>query len=174
MVYNNKRTKEFTTLSAGGLFFILKDKEGLCPMDEIDLKLLRLLQKNSRTPVKTLAGEVNLSSPAVSARIDRLERQGVIRGYTLDIDPLQLGQHILAYIRLDMQPVQKEEFYPFIAACPNVLECNCVTGNYSMLIKVSSTSTQELDGFIGQLQHFGKTETQIVFSSPVPPRQVQN
>ena len=126
-------------------------------MDEIDLKLLRLLQKNSRTPVKTLAGEVNLSSPAVSARIDRLERQGVIRGYTLDIDPLQLGQHILAYIRLDMQPVQKEEFYPFIAACPNVLECNCVTGNYSMLIKVSSTSTQELDGFIGQLQHFGKT-----------------
>ena len=42
-----------------------------------------------------------------------------------------------------------------------------------MLIKVSSTSTQELDGFIGQLQHFGKTETQIVFSSPVPPRQVQ-
>ena len=49
-------------------------------MDEIDLKLLRLLQQNSRTPVKALAGEVNLSSPAVSARIDRLEKQGVIRG----------------------------------------------------------------------------------------------
>ena len=90
-------------------------------MDEIDLKLLRLLQQNSRTPIKTLAGEVKLSSPAVSARIDRLEKQGVIRGYTLDIDPLQLGQHILAYIRLDMQPTQKAEFYPFIAACPNVL-----------------------------------------------------
>ena len=142
-------------------------------MDEIDLKLLRLLQQNSRTPVKTLAGEVKLSSPAVSARIDRLEKQGVIRGYTLDIDPLQLGQHILAYIRLAMQPTQKEEFYPFIAACPNVLECNCVTGNYSMLIKVAHPSTQELDSFIGRLQQFGKTETQIVFSSPVPPRPVQ-
>lgn len=139
-------------------------------MDEIDLKLLRLLQQNSRTPVKTLAGEVNLSSPAVSARIDRLEKQGVIRGYTLDIDPLQLGHHILAYIRLDMQPSQKQEFYPFIAACPNVLECSCVTGSYSMLIKVSHPSTQELDAFIGRLQQFGKTETQVVFSSPVPPR----
>ena len=72
-----------------------------------------------------------------------------------------------------MQPTQKAEFYPFIAACPNVLECNCVTGQYSMLIKVTYPSTQDLDGFIGQLQQFGKTETQIVFSSPVPPRSVQ-
>ena len=112
-------------------------------MDEIDLKLLRLLQKNARTPIKALAGEVRLSSPAVSARIERLEKQGVIRAYTLDLDPLQLGHHILAYIHLDMQPTQKEEFYPFIAACSNVLECNCVTGNYSMLIKVSFASTQE-------------------------------
>lgn len=142
-------------------------------MDEIDLKLLRLLQKNARTPIKALAEAVSLSSPAVSARIDRLEKQGVIRGYTLDINPLPLGQHILAYIRLDMQPTQKEEFYPFIASCANVLECNCVTGQYSMLIKVTYPSTQELDGFIGHLQHFGKTETQIVFSSPVPPRSMQ-
>ena len=73
-------------------------------MDEIDLKLLRLLQKNARTPIKALAGEVRLSSPAVSARIERLEKQGVIRAYTLDLDPLQLGHHILAYIHLDMQP----------------------------------------------------------------------
>ena len=73
-------------------------------MDEIDLKLLRLLQKNSRTPIKTLAGEIRLSSPAVSARIERLEKQGVIRAYTLDLDPLQLGHHILAYVHLDLQP----------------------------------------------------------------------
>lgn len=45
-------------------------------MDEIDLKLLRLLQKNSRTPIKTLAGEVRLSSPAVSARIERAGEAG--------------------------------------------------------------------------------------------------
>ena len=42
-----------------------------------------------------------------------------------------------------------------------------------MLIKVAHPSTQELDSFIGRLQQFGKTETQIVFSSPVPPRPVQ-
>lgn len=139
-------------------------------MDEIDVKLIQLLQKNSRSPIKYLAQEVSLSSPAVSARIERLERAGVIRGYTLDLDPLQLGHHILAYINLDMTPSDKPRFIPFVSACPNVLECNCVTGPYSMLIKVSYPSTQELDAFIGRLQQFGKTETQIVFSSPVPPR----
>ena len=62
------------------------------------------------------------------------------------------------------------EFYPFIKSCPNVVECNCVTGNYSMLSKVMLPSTMELDTFIGQLQKFGRTSTQIVFSTPVAPR----
>lgn len=141
-------------------------------MDQIDVKLIRLLQQNARSPIKYLSGKVSLSSPAVSARIDRLERQGVIRGYTLDLDPLQLGHHILAYIHLDMSPAEKPKFIPFIQSCANVIECNCVTGNYSMLIKVSFPSTQALDSLIGQLQQFGKTETQIVFSSPVAPRGV--
>lgn len=139
-------------------------------MDDIDYKLLRLMQENSRAPVKHMSQEVNLSSPAVSARIERLERSGIIRGYTLNLDPLQLGHHILAYINLDMAPTEKPSFIPYIQQCPNVIECNCVTGPYSMLIKVSFPSTSRLDAFIGSLQQFGKTETQIVFSSPVPPR----
>ena len=71
-------------------------------------------------------------------------------------------------MNMELEPVQKPEFYPFIESIPNVIECNCVTGNYSMLMKVAFPSTIELDGFIGQLQHFGKT--QIVFSTPVEPR----
>lgn len=139
-------------------------------MDEIDLKLLTLLQHNARSAIKYLSQEVSLSSPAVSARIERLERQGVIQGYTLKVDPLQLGHHILSYIHLDLSPNEKPRFIPFITSCTNVIECNCVTGPYSMLIKVSYPSTHELDAFIGELQQFGKTETQIVFSSPVAPR----
>ena len=69
-----------------------------------------------------------------------------------------------------MSPKQKVEFYPFIASCPNVLECNCVTGKYSMLIKVAYHTTLELDAFIGELQKFGNTETQIVFSTAVEHR----
>ncbi len=139
-------------------------------MDKIDIKLIQLLQENARYPLKYLAAQVFLSSPAVSARIERLEKCGIISGYHANIDPLTLGYHITAFINLSLDPKRKPEFYPFIAACPNVLECDCVTGEFSMHIKVTFPSTIELDTFIGQLQRFGKTETQIVFSTPVPNR----
>ena len=141
-------------------------------MDKIDAMLITLLQENARAPLKLLASKVFLSAPAVSSRIDKLEKQGIILGYNTVIDRQKLGYHITAFINLELSADQKSEFYPFINSCPNVLECNCITGVYSMLIKVSFASTQELDGFIGRLQKFGKTETQIVFSSPVPPRSI--
>ena len=139
-------------------------------MDNIDKKILHLLQHNARTPLKYLANKVFLSSPAVSARIDRLEKAGVITGYHAGINPEALGYHITAFIHMALDPKQKPTFYPFIDACPNVLECNCVTGAYSMLMKVCFPSTMELDSFIGQLQRFGNIETQIVFSTPVQTR----
>ncbi len=139
-------------------------------MDEIDKKIVMQLQQNARTPLKTMAEHVFLSSPAVSARIERLEKEGIISGYEAKVNHAKLGYHITAFINLEIQPVQKEEFYPFVQACPNVLECNCVTGDFSMLLKVAFQDTMSLDAFILKLQRFGRTSTQIVFSTPVESR----
>ncbi len=141
-------------------------------MDEIDRKIITLLQNNARIPLKALAEHVFLSSPAVSARIERLEKENIISGYEAKVNQSKLGYHITAFINLEIIPAQKPEFYPFVRSCPNVLECNCVTGDFSMLIKVAFPDTVELDSFIGQLQKFGRTSTQIVFSTPVKPRGV--
>ena len=141
-------------------------------MDKIDRKILSLLQENARYPLKYLAQKVFLSSPAVSTRIERLEKAGILTGYHATIDPVALGNHITAFINLTLDPKQKDEFYPYVKDCPNVLECNCVTGAHSMLMKVCFPNTMDLDSFIGQLQRFGSTETQIVFSTPVPIRGV--
>ena len=102
-------------------------------MDKIDKKIITLLQQNARMPLKALAENVFLSSPAVSARIERLEKEEIIEGYEVKINQLKLGYHITAFINLEVAPVQKPDFYPFIKSCPNVVECNCVTGNYSKL-----------------------------------------
>lgn len=142
-------------------------------MDDVDKKLISLLQENARTPLKLLASKVFLSAPAVSSRIEKLERQGVIVNYNTSVDNQKLGYHITAFISLELSANQKEEFYPFISECPNVLECNCVTGIYSMLLKVAFPSTQELDEFIDGLQYYGNTSTQIVFSTPVPHREIR-
>ena len=126
-------------------------------MDKIDRQILDILQKNARTPLKAIAEQVFLSSPAVSIRIEHLEKQGIITGFITTLDRFKLGYHITAFINLAMDPTLKPEFYPFIQNEPNVLECNCVTGEYSMLLKVAFPSTMDLDVFIGKLQQFGKT-----------------
>ncbi len=136
-------------------------------MDKIDYKIISLLQKNGRAPLKQLASEVYLSSPATASRIERLEEDGIISGYTAQINHKKLGYPIIAFVNLELQPNQKPTFYPFICNHPNVLECNCVTGHYSIMIKVAFESTEMLDTFIGQIQQFGMTETQIVFSTVV-------
>ncbi|BCJ93280.1 AsnC family transcriptional regulator [Anaerocolumna cellulosilytica] len=142
-------------------------------MDHVDEQILTILQKNARTPLKIIADQVFLSSPAVAARISKLEKDGIIKGYHAEVNWLKLGYHITAFINLEVEPYQKTEFYPFIKSCPNVLECNCVTGHYAMLLKVAFPSTMELDSFIGQIQKFGRTSTQIVFSTAVEHRGIQ-
>ena len=141
-------------------------------MDNIDRKILTILQQNARTPLKVIAEQVFLSSPAVSARIERLESAGYILGYQAQLSCAAMGYQIKAFINLEIETSQKPEFYPYIEGCPNVMECDCVTGDYSMFIKVCFHTTQELDQFINHLQQFGRTRTQIVFSTPVEHRGV--
>lgn len=139
-------------------------------MDNIDKKLIKLLQENARMPLKALAEKVFLSSPAVSARIERLEKEEILTGYSAKVNEKKLGYHIMAFINVEVEPMQKPEFYAMVEECLNVLECNCITGNYSMILKVAFQSTDDLDKFIGKLARFGKTYTQVVFSTPVKPR----
>ena len=118
-------------------------------MDDIDRKILKLLQENARTSLKTIAEKTFLSSPAVSSRIERMEREGIILGYEAQVDPIKLGYHILAFINLNVLPEDKPKFYAYANGVPNILECSCVTGEYSMLMKVAFPSTRELDIFVG-------------------------
>ena len=64
-----------------------------------------------------------------------------------------------------VQPVEGRKFYEFIKEQNSVLECSHITGPYSMIMKVIFPTTTMLDEFLGKLQVFGKTETQVVFST---------
>lgn len=142
-------------------------------LDHVDREILRMLQENARMSLKEMAQKVFLSSPAVSARIDNLVENGYIEGFHAQVNTEKLGYHIKAFINLEVSPVDKKDFYPYIRACKNVVECNCVTGEYSMLLEVLFPNTDELDQFIGELQKYGRTKTQIVFSTSVEHRGLQ-
>ena len=142
-------------------------------IDTIDEKILSLLAANARMPIKEIAKEVFLTAPAVSTRIEHLVKSGYITGFHASLNPELLGYHIKSFICLEVAPKDKAEFYPFIQRHPNVTGCDCVTGDYSMLLTVWFKSTQELDQFIGELQDFGRTKTMIVFSTSVEHREVR-
>lgn len=95
-------------------------------LDMIDEKIVELLQENARIAIKEIAAQVFLSSPAVTARIERLESKGIIKGYHAAVDSVNLGYKIKAFVNLDLEPVQKEEFYPFIESgeCHRVQLCD--------------------------------------------------
>lgn len=141
-------------------------------MDTIDKKLVSILVKNARIPLKQLAAEIFLSSPAAFARLERLEQEGIITGYHAGVNRKRLGYNITAFVNVAMLPEHKGAFASFVESCPNVLECHHVAGQYSMLLKVCFGDTQELSLFISDIQRFGSTQTQVVFSTLVPPREV--
>lgn len=149
----------------------MKDTEQFSmPVDETDLQILSMLRENARIPARHIAERTFLSPTAIATRIEKMEKEGIIEGYQAKINPQAFGFTVKAFINLEVEPIQKKDFYPYIRSCPNVVECNCVTGDYAMLLEVLFRSTAELDHFIGELQHFGKTKTQIVFSTSVEHR----
>ena len=69
-------------------------------MDQVDQQIVALLRENARRSFQDIGGRVSLSAPAVKRRVDRLEREGVIRGYSAAIDPSVFGWHAHAFVEL--------------------------------------------------------------------------
>ncbi|MCR5033896.1 MAG: Lrp/AsnC family transcriptional regulator [Clostridia bacterium] len=134
-------------------------------MDEMDVQIMNLLKIDARMPVERLAGEIGITSDELATRMDNLEKAGYIKGYFTDIDLEKIGYRIKAFIMISVLPEDQRKFYDFVQKEDSILECSHITGPFSMLLKVVFPSTADLDTFIGQLQEFGKTETQVVFST---------
>jgi len=134
-------------------------------IDQLDVQIMNLLKMNARISPEALAAEVGLEAEELAARIDNLEQSGFIKGYYTDIDLEKIGYKIKAFILISVMPEDQRKFYDFARKEESILECSHITGPFSMLLKVVFPSTADLDTFIGQLQEFGKTETQVVFST---------
>lgn len=141
-------------------------------LDFIDQQIITLLQENARMSLKDIASRVYLSSPAASARLDKLEREGYITGFHASINHEMMGYNIKAFITLAVNALLKDEFLNYMNECRNVIECNCITGDYAMLLEVIYPSTEALEEFVAKLQKYGKTQTQIVYSTAVEHRGV--
>ncbi len=139
-------------------------------LDEMNLKLLGLLQKNPRMPMTELARRVGMSSPAVTERITRLEENGVIAGYRLELNPAELGYPMMAFVRVRPMPGHLAKVAELAKQIPQITECHRITGEDCFILKLYLEDISYLDRILDRLLAHGQTTTSIVQSSPVPIR----
>lgn len=136
-------------------------------MDELDRKILRLMAENARMPVKEIARQVNLTSPAVSSRIHRLEQDGVIGGYTVVLRHPDQPTQVEALISVLAGPTTRDDFLQMASAEPQVLQCYRVTGSYNFIVKVRCPNIDTLEHLLTRMQKMGSTNTQIILATHI-------
>jgi Lrp/AsnC family leucine-responsive transcriptional regulator len=136
-------------------------------LDDYGRNLLDALQEDSRLSYADLGRRVGLSPSATAERMRRMEEDGIIRGYTIDIDREALGLPILAYIRMTCEGQRYQPFLKFVHTLAEVRECHHVTGGEAFFLQVTTASIAELERTIERLLPYGIPTTSIVLSSPV-------
>ncbi len=139
--------------------------------DQLDRAILNELQVSGRISVADLARKIHLSPPAVYQRIKRMERAGMIRQYVALLDRERAGYDLLCFIRLSLQPHNREQLERFQAQArqvPAVLECYHTAGTFDVLLKVVVADHRALDALIKDwlmtLEGVEKIETSVVLS----------
>jgi Lrp/AsnC family transcriptional regulator, leucine-responsive regulatory protein len=137
-------------------------------MDPTDRQILALLVSDGRRTYDDIAHRVALSPPAVKRRVDRLRRQGALRGFTAVIDHSALGNRTEALLELFFAPgTLLEEVAETLRTYPEVVEAWSVTGEADAIARVRTNDNGDLERLIMELQRDGlvqRTRSQVVLS----------
>jgi Lrp/AsnC family leucine-responsive transcriptional regulator len=139
-------------------------------LDRRNVELLRLLTEDPRRSVSELARRIDMSTPAVRERLQRLEEAGVVQGCRLELDARSLGYPILAFIRVRPSPGTLPKIIALAQNLPQVSEAYRITGEDCFILKVHLDGLDNLDLILDQFLVFGQTTTSIVQSVAVAPR----
>ena len=139
-------------------------------MNEIDAKILNILQENSRTTNADIARQINMAPSAVLERIRRLEKKKIINKYTVQINPVEVKRGLLAFIQVKANgPVVDQKTAKEITKIPEVLEVHIVAGEDSYLVKVRVENPEDLTKLLrtkfASIKSIRTTNTTIVLET---------
>jgi Lrp/AsnC family leucine-responsive transcriptional regulator len=143
-------------------------------IDKIDHQIISLLQENARLSNTAIAEKVGLTASTVHERVKKLEIKGVIRKYVAVIEPEALGKSITAFIRISLGSVStdyldaKNDIMSICQTEPDILECHGVAGEDCYILKVRTTSPQDLEKLIERIRcnaQIARSTTNIVLST---------
>jgi len=134
-------------------------------LDDLDIKMLNMLQKNGRTKRNVIAESVGLSIPSVSERLHKLEEKGIIEGYFAKVNRKSFGYDIMAYITVTMESSKYyKTFITKIEKATQIIECHAVLGEGSHLLKAIVKKTESLEKLLSEIQSWpGVVSTKTTF-----------
>ncbi len=136
-------------------------------LDELDRGLLALLQADARTPAADLARRLGVARTTVLARLARLEKHGVIAGYTVRLGRDDDGAAVEAYVGISVQPRAGAGVTARLATLPELRQLSSVSGEFDYLALLRADSTARLDAVLDEIGGFDgvlKTTTSIVLA----------
>ena len=136
-------------------------------LDNINRRILKALQDDARISYAELGKLVHLSAPAVAERIRKLERDGVITGYSISVDMDKLGLPIIAMVQCKVFRAMERQFKELLLTIPDVIECYNTTGEQAFVIKMATRSMARLDEILEIFGDMCDTNTMMVLSTPV-------
>jgi DNA-binding Lrp family transcriptional regulator len=138
-------------------------------MDQVDRRIVALLRENARRSFKDIGEAVSLSAPAVKRRVDRLEADGVIRGYTATVDPSAFGWHAEAFVDLYcVGHMPAASIKRAVEGEAGVVSAHTVAGEASALLHVMAEDTQDLELCLERIRAtdgISRTVTEVVLST---------
>ena len=147
----------------------MNTKEKKIFLDSIDKQILSILKCNARNSVSNIADEINLSAPATSDRIKKMEDMDIIIGYKTVIDPHKVGLDILALITIISESsADYEKIISYANQADEIVECFATTGRGSHILIVQTKDSQSLEQLLRTIQSWPnvmRTETQIILSA---------
>lgn len=138
-------------------------------MDNIDIQIINLLQKNARVSISEISQCVNLSVSAVSERLRKLENSGYIKQYTTILDPekMQKDLTVIMFVSLERSHFSVK-FQEFVENEDEILECHYLAGSYDYSLKIITRNTLSLQRIMNTLKSLPgirKTQTNVILST---------
>ena len=143
-------------------------------MDQIDEKILKLLQKNGRMSMQKLAKELPMSVPATCDRVKKLEDSGVITGYTATVDTTKMGKTVNAFILCSLRIGELESNIRWARKTPQIVAAYTIAGRYSLLLQVACTDMAEYYELINTLYTCSVIEPCIIIKEIKSPMGREN
>lgn len=134
-------------------------------MDNTDIKIINILQENCKTSTREIGQMVGLTAPAVAERINRLKDAGVIEGFHAQINETLLGNHIGAYMLINVPPKEYALFCKFCEDTPSIVEHHHIVGLNNVLLRVRVGDAQELEVLLRQIRKYGLSNTSVLLST---------